>query len=176
MSEKQETVADVSAWARGLVKPGETLNNTYELLNGLADRYDAAHKRDIEAYDFINFMSPVGRAKPAPVGNGAKMREALVLALSLLDLKEGVPYKTVSQKDLDFMKDALAEPPRNCDAISEDVMKERYREALEEEVEKGLPIAEELKALIVEVVTDTITSLYATYKEDGAEQEEGGEG
>lgn len=49
------------------------------------------------------------------VGNGAKMREALVLALSLLDLKEGVSYKTVSQKDLDFMKDALAAPPRNCD-------------------------------------------------------------
>lgn len=44
-----------------------------------------------------------------------KLREAVVLALSLLDSKEGVPYKTVSQKDLDFMKSALAEPVRNCD-------------------------------------------------------------
>jgi len=42
-----------------------------------------------------------------------KMREALVLALSLLDLKEGVSYKIVSQKDIDFMKAALAEPARN---------------------------------------------------------------
>lgn len=46
-----------------------------------------------------------------------KLREALMLALSLLDLKEGVSYKTVSQKDLDFMKSALAEPPRNCDIV-----------------------------------------------------------
>ena len=44
-----------------------------------------------------------------------KLREAVVLALSLLDLKEGVPYKTISQKDIDFIKAALAEPPRNCD-------------------------------------------------------------
>lgn len=49
------------------------------------------------------------------VGNAAKLREAVVLALSLLDLKEGVPYKTISQKDIDFIKAALARPPRNCD-------------------------------------------------------------
>ena len=48
-------------------------------------------------------------------GNQMKMREAVVLALSLLDLKEGVPYKTISQKDIDFMKAALSAPPRNCD-------------------------------------------------------------
>ena len=44
-----------------------------------------------------------------------KLREAVVLALSLLDLKEGVPYKTISQKDIDFIKAALAAPQRNCD-------------------------------------------------------------
>ncbi len=48
-----------------------------------------------------------------------KLRDALVLALSLLDLEEGVPYKTVSQKDLDFMKSALAAPPRNCDKVKD---------------------------------------------------------
>lgn len=53
--------------------------------------------------------------KSSAVGNAAAMREAAALALSLLDLKEGVPYKIVSQKDLDFMKAALAKPPRNCD-------------------------------------------------------------
>ena len=47
MDERQETVADISAWARGLVKPGETLENTYELLNGLADRIEAAQKREV---------------------------------------------------------------------------------------------------------------------------------
>ena len=50
--------------------------------------------------------------------NMAAMREAVVLALSLLDLKEGVPYKTVSQKDIDFMKAALSAPPRNCDIFT----------------------------------------------------------
>ena len=38
-----------------------------------------------------------------------KLREAVKLALSILDLKEGVPYKNVSQKDIDFLKAALAE-------------------------------------------------------------------
>lgn len=57
-NQNQETIADIVAQMRGLVKPGETLNNTYELLNGLADRIEVAHKRE--------------------VGNTAKMREALV--------------------------------------------------------------------------------------------------
>ncbi len=42
MSEKQDTVADILAEMRSLAKPGETLNHTYELLNGLADRIEAA--------------------------------------------------------------------------------------------------------------------------------------
>lgn len=55
-----------------------------------------------------------------------KLREALVLALSLLDLKEGVPYKTVSQKDLDFIKTALAESARNCDVGTAEEQAKRY--------------------------------------------------
>lgn len=58
--------------------------------------------------------------------NNAKLREAVVLALSLLDLKEGVPYKTVSQKDLDFIKNALAEPPRNCDVGTAEEQSRRF--------------------------------------------------
>ena len=61
------------------------------------------------------------------VGNAAKLREALVLALFLLDLKEGVPYKTVSQKDIDFMKAAVAAPPRNCDVGTAEEQYERYK-------------------------------------------------
>ena len=58
---------------------------------------------------------PKNAADFGQFGNAAAMREAVVLALSLLDLKEGVPYKTISQKDIDFMKAALAAPARNCD-------------------------------------------------------------
>lgn len=62
------------------------------------------------------------------VGNAARLREAVVLALSLLDLKDGVPYKTVSQKDIDFMKAALFKPPRNCDVGTSEEQSERYDE------------------------------------------------
>lgn len=44
-----------------------------------------------------------------------KLREAVVLALSLLDLEDGISSKAVSQKDIDFMKAALAEPVKNCE-------------------------------------------------------------
>lgn len=123
MSEKQETVADVSAWARGLVKPGETLNNTYELLNRLADRYEAAHKRDIEAYDLINFMSPVGRAKPAPVGNGAKTHEALdriknTANSALTALSFGNDTSSYLWGIIRECASALAAPVRNCDRFN----------------------------------------------------------
>ena len=62
----------------------------------------------------------------AQSGNAAKLREAVVLALSLLDLKEDVPYKTVSRKDIDFMKAALAAPARQCDVGTADEQKDRY--------------------------------------------------
>ena len=54
-------------------------------------------------------------AEAQSVGNVAKLRKAVKLALSLLDLGENVPSKAVKQEDIDFMKAALAEPARNCD-------------------------------------------------------------
>ena len=85
-----------------------------------ADRAEAAHKREIEKLNSV-IQATVSRSDAEierlrrevaelrkQIGNAAKLREAVVLALSLLDLKEGVPYKTVSQKDIDFMKAALA--------------------------------------------------------------------
>lgn len=61
------------------------------------------------------------------VGNAARLREAVALALTLLDLKEGVPYKTVSQKDIDFIKAALAEPMRNCDVGTPKEQEDRWK-------------------------------------------------
>ena len=65
-------------------------------------------------------------------GDAAALREAVVLALSLLDLKEGVPYKTVSQKDIDFMKAALSALPRNCDVGTPEERLHRYHELCRE--------------------------------------------
>lgn len=218
MSEKQETTADISAWARGLVKPGETLNNTYELLNGLADRYEAAQKRERDsihramvliagiemegseapprlwtaledAYDALSDAlgtdgdATADMAEAEATGrhfvvkssrNGAKMREALLKFVRAYEQPGSMASIEDMAKAYDLARAALAAPPRNCDAISEDALKEGLRKEFEEEVKKGLPITEEQKALIVEVATDTITSPYATYKEDEAEQEEGG--
>lgn len=64
MDNKQETIADIVAEMRGLVEPGETLNHTYELLNGLADRIEAAHKRE------VGFVTGVIRAKLYGVAAG----------------------------------------------------------------------------------------------------------
>lgn len=57
-----------------------------------------------------------------------KLREAVVLALSLLDLKEGVPYKTISQKDIDFIKAALAEPVKNYEVGTAEEQLKRHGE------------------------------------------------
>ena len=95
-----------------------------------AAELDAAHKREVEDAErrgnhaatkaICDTLEKVGPLYDADsIGNAAKLREALVLALSLLDLKEGVPYKTVSQKDIDFMKAALAAPARNCDRLAD---------------------------------------------------------
>lgn len=96
-----ETIANIVAEMCSLVKPGETLEHTYELLNGLADRIEAAHARK--------------------VGNGAKMREALKAVRMFLD------GYTVNNLELRRMVDAaLAEPARNCDVGTVDEQTERF--------------------------------------------------
>lgn len=87
------TIANIVMEMRGLVKPGETLNHTYELLNGLADRIEAAQKVE--------------------VGNGAKIYEALKQILALAKAKGLVEIQSIAET-------ALAEPPRNCDRFGTD--------------------------------------------------------
>ena len=117
MSKKQETIADIVEDMRGLIKPGDTLENTYELLNGLADRIEAAYKRE--------------------VGNGAKMREALVQVELFLSRVERHGHPTLNPGDRcdacegteelrALVCDALAEPPRNCDVGTAEEQDERF--------------------------------------------------
>ena len=130
MSEKQETVADIVAEMRGPVKPGETLNNTYELLNGFADRYDAAHKREVESVAArccsLGRLAGYGASEikhQRESGNRAKMREALESvddAFSSGSLYAPgdcpTPHDVSVFEDVrDKVKTALATPPRNCD-------------------------------------------------------------
>ena len=118
MSDNHESIADIVAGMRyGTIPKHRT---DHELLALFADRIEAAEKRERAFHAMTEAANARLRehlaiALKGGVGNAAKLREALVLALSLLDLKEGVPYKTISQKDIDFMKAALAAPARNCD-------------------------------------------------------------
>ena len=68
-----------------------------------------------------------------------KLREAVVLALSLLDLKEGVPSKIVSQEDIDFIKAALAEPIRNCEVGTAQEQTARFAEFCKSHIHSDLP-------------------------------------
>lgn len=117
MSEKQETVADIVAELRQDYKGRPPINRaeTTWCRRQIADRIEAAYKRDIEAYDLINFMSPVGRAEPAPVGNDAKMREVLEQIASI----PMPPPIHLAQQCAREMREkaiaALAAPRRNCD-------------------------------------------------------------
>lgn len=70
---------------------------------------------------------PKNAADFGQFGNAAAMREALKLALSLLDLDKGCSYKTISQKDIDFIKSALSAPPRNCDVGTAEEQTKRFR-------------------------------------------------
>lgn len=104
------TIANIVMEMRGLVKPGETLNHTYELLNGLADRIEAAHKRE--------------------VGNGAKMHEALVNISKYADCAAMRQHDATTQHYIDQIREwaeaALSEPRRNCDVGTADEQAERF--------------------------------------------------
>ena len=92
------------------------------IVEAVARRDAAIHAMTVEANERLreHLEIAIENDKRTAVGNAAAMREAVVLALSLLDLKEGVPYKTISQKDIDFMKAALSAPRRNCDMFGGD--------------------------------------------------------
>ena len=135
MSKKKETVADIVAemrkyasdyyqrsveWGGDKGNPGMFYLQMAQAAKVFADRIEAAHRRDIEAYDLIDFMSPVGRVKPAPVGNGAKMRE--VLEQIRQKAIATIPGSSIQKRMLDKFRllasAALAEPPRNCDRFN----------------------------------------------------------
>ena len=110
MSNKQETIEDIAADIRaqnqGLPEGSYALSPLVCDLLSLADRIEAAAKRDREA-----------GAEAAQVGNAAKMREALSDAcyamFNFLKTQNG-GYEEMA-KSLDKAKAALAAPTRNCD-------------------------------------------------------------
>ena len=127
---KQETVndivADIRAQNQGLPEDCYALSPLVCDLLGLANRIEAAAKREREAgAEAAQVCGEIGemigmeatREKSSQVGNTAKMREALSDAcyamFNFLKTQNG-GYGEMA-KALDKAKAALAVPPRNCD-------------------------------------------------------------
>ena len=130
MSNEQETIADIVADIRaqnqGLPEDSYALSPLVCDLLSLADRIEAAAKREREAgAEAAQVCGEIGemigmeatREKSSRVGNAAKMREALSDAcyamFNFLKTQNG-GYEEMA-KALDKAKAALAAPPRNCD-------------------------------------------------------------
>ena len=117
MGEKQETIADILAEIRlrgdtpwKHTRPDgyggyETITiNRNEYLISIADRIEAAHKREATA------------EKSSAVDNGAKMREALEDSNGLLEELAAIgEWCESAREQIADNKAALAAPPRNCD-------------------------------------------------------------
>ena len=144
MGEKQETIADIVAEMRRYAQG------------------DTRHDRDIKCFaDLIEFTYK------REVGNGAKMREALLETTRQLEpivkymhpnKAEHIGLTTVfaaCEPIYKIAKAALAAPPRNCDRFA------RYYDALE----TFMPISNPDGVVII----DFADWLFAPYEEGGAE-------
>ena len=143
MSEGQEAVLDVVAKMRGLVSQGDTLRNTYELLNGLADRIEAAYKRECKLFEEVRQKEYLTHKMELLLaqeqGNVPKLKEAVLALLPVAEHGLNARAHALScdtsgensgsrRMIRDLVDDAnyalaiakatLAEPPRNCDRFS----------------------------------------------------------
>ena len=154
-NENQETiediVADIRAQNQGLPEGSYALSPLVCDLLSLADRIKAAHKREREAgAEAAQICGEIGEmvGREAAfkqsvtncnhLGNAAKMREALEKADAALSLISKSAWfidanfaetKAVIEAG-NSIKDALSEPPRNCDRFinSKDALKAFERE------------------------------------------------
>jgi phosphoenolpyruvate carboxylase len=125
-----EIVADIRAQNQGLPEDGYALSPLVSDLLGIADRIEAAHKREQEDAIAATVVAAAESASEVyephiqsePVGNAAKMREALELMNDLYD-KEAIctSYANTPEEmeQIDELyrktKAALSAPVRNCD-------------------------------------------------------------
>lgn len=112
MSENNETHAQIVAEVRDLTKSAK-LN----LKLGIYGHLPTIYGKPLDVYfaELADRLEAATKLERDAIGNSAKLRKALELALSLIDLEEGCSSKAISQADIDTIKSALAEPARNCD-------------------------------------------------------------
>ena len=115
--ERQETIDDIVKEIRGNAEHNHALVEVSKYLTEIADRIEAATMRERDAT----------REKSSPVGNTAKMLEALQ-KIVLLTVKAGmsIRFDVACGIIASTARCALVAPPRNCDVLSDP------QEALEE--------------------------------------------
>lgn len=123
--ERQETIDDIVKEIRGNAEHNHALVEVSKYLTEIADRIEAAHRREREAT----------RDKSSQVGNTAAMREALEKTQSVIatcmeilnKIPDGCDYDRLVDEVADelcdlrdsHVKAALSSPPRNCDVLSD---------------------------------------------------------
>lgn len=138
MSNKQETIADITAEMRLGVKDwkGERLG----VFDCFADRIEAAAKREREAgAEAAQVCGEIGemigreatREESSRVGNAAAIRSALDKLVDFLRWTYAQDYPVSRDKladAIDIGVSALASPPRNCDVGTAEEQSRRYEE------------------------------------------------
>lgn len=108
MSENQETHAEVVKLARNELEQHERINCWFrpEFVRALIDRFEAAYKREREGWEGVAcsvisdaFQSGKIAVVHEPVGDGAKMREALVQVELFLSRVERHGHPTLNPGD-----------------------------------------------------------------------------
>lgn len=119
--ERQETIDDIVKEIRGNAEHNHSLVEVSKYLTEIADRIEAATMLERDAT----------REKSSPVGNTAKMLEALQ-KIVLLTVKAGmsIRFEVACGIIASTARCALASTPRNCDVLSD---KQEALEAIHED-------------------------------------------
>ena len=142
-----DIVADIRAQNQGLPEDSYALSPLVCDLLSLADRIEAAAKREREAgAEAAQVCGEIGemigreatREKSSRVGNAAKMREALrqVSRVAVEMTRKTVTGESEDRKTVDewalrlcdIVSATLAAPPRNCDVGTDEEQSRRYEE------------------------------------------------
>ena len=182
MNTENETLADIVADIRmqnqGLLEDAYALSPLVCDLLCLADRIEAAAKREVEKLNSV-IQATVSRSDAEierlrreaeelrkKLGNSAKLREALGELAANIEMRSSTFGLNVMVDTKTFIdaKAALAAPARNCDVHTADELKGIFNSELVSE----LPIANEHeKNLVTITAMGVIDALFATAKEGG---------
>lgn len=139
----RETIEDVVKSLRdraeGRRKSGKLLQIDDKMFDLLADRIEAAHKREVAVAE--NATTTPTCKDFLQVGNAAQIREALKAFVDYSDLVQrmGIFVRDSLVKITTKARAALAKPPRNCDVGTPQEQIKRWEKFCQEHHERWKP-------------------------------------